>query len=734
MGKKDNRLSFLVLSNKRNHILGQTMEKPSSELNSDQMKAAKHIEGPMLVLAGAGSGKTRIVTHRILHLLEVGVPASEILAVTFTNKAAEEMKHRVLHLAKAHVLTCTFHSLCARILRESISALGYGRDFLILDEEDAEKSLKQCFASLGIKEDKNLLKTTRSQISQAKNKLLMPENLSKEDSGIQEIYKCYQNKLKQFNALDFDDLLFLTVKLFKDFPEVLSLYQERWRFILIDEYQDTNQAQYLLIKLLSDKHHNVFAVGDPDQSIYSWRGANIQNILNFESDYSGSEVVRLEQNYRSCNTILEAANALIKHNESRYEKNLWSKRESGDKIRLFIADNERQEADFVSRQIQELHSKKGIAYQDCAIFYRTNFQSRTFEDALLREKIPYIVIGGLSFYQRREIKDVLSLLRMVLSNSDFIAFSRTVNLPRRGLGSTALEKIRNTAHQTGIEIFTLCAQAVERKVSIGLSSKQIQGLEEYVTCILALREMHKAKKPLSEILTSAIERSRYLQYLQEDAETFTERKENIEELIGKTTEWQEEATDPSLTLFLEELALKSSTEDPNKAAHSVRLMTLHNGKGLEFPLVFLVGMEEDLFPHINSKDSPDQVEEERRLCYVGITRAKDHLFLTATKSRFLWGTSRLMRPSRFLREIPPQFMQKVSLYSRSGTSSSSSFEESESPESFSPGDSVFHNDFGSGVVHKTYQTSIGLTYDVFFLRSQTVRTLAAKYAKLKPGS
>jgi DNA helicase-2/ATP-dependent DNA helicase PcrA len=663
----------------------------------------------------------------------VGVPASEILAVTFTNKAAEEMKHRVLHLAKAHVLTCTFHSLCARILRESITALGYTRDFLILDEDDAEKSLKQCFASLGIKEDKSLLKTTRSQISQAKNRLLMPDELSKEEIGIQEIYRCYQNKLKQYNALDFDDLLFLTVKLFRDFPEVLAVYQKRWRFILIDEYQDTNQAQYLLIKLLSDLHHNVFAVGDPDQSIYSWRGANIQNILNFESDYQGAEIVRLEENYRSCNTILEAANALIKHNESRYEKNLWSKRESGEKIGLFIAESERQEADFVSRQIHHFHDKKGVSYQDSVIFYRTNFQSRTFEDALLREKIPYVVVGGLSFYQRREIKDILSLMRMILSNSDFLAFSRTVNLPRRGLGQTALEKIQETAHAQGLEIFTLCELAIDRKINVGLSAKQLQGLEEYVKCIETLREMVKVKRPLSELISSAIERSRYMTYIQEDSETYAERKENIEELIAKAAEWEQEAADPSLTLFLEELALKSSTESSDKIVESVRLMTLHNGKGLEFPLVFLVGMEEDLFPHINSKDSPEKVEEERRLCYVGVTRAKDYLFLTASRARFLWGASRMMRPSRFLKEIPSQFVQKLSLY---GSRSRSSFEEAEEPgepDSFAPGDTVFHNDFGTGSVHKAYRTSLGLTYDVFFFKTKTVRTLAAKYAKLTQG-
>jgi DNA helicase-2/ATP-dependent DNA helicase PcrA len=705
------------------------MQMTSSQLNEEQKKASTHVEGPLLVLAGAGSGKTRIVTHRILHLLEIGVPASEILAVTFTNKAAEEMKHRVLQLAKAHVLTSTFHSLCARILRESISALGYGSDFLILDEEDANKALKQCFESLGIKEDKSLLKTTRSQISQAKNRLQMPEDLSKEEIGIQEIYQSYQNRLKQYNALDFDDLLFLTVKLFREFPDVLEKYQQRWRFILIDEYQDTNHAQYLLIKLLSAAHHNVFAVGDPDQSIYSWRGANIQNILNFEADYAGAQVVRLEQNYRSCNTILEAANALIKHNQNRYEKNLWSQRDAGEKIGLFIAETERQEADFVAEQLRYFHSKKRIPYYESAIFYRTNFQSRTFEDALLREEIPYIVVGGLSFYQRKEIKDLLSLLRMVLSSSDYIAFSRTINIPRRGIGAAAIEKLQALGVETGLDLFTVCEKSIHRSIDSKLSSKQLQGLSDYVHMVLALREMHKAKRPIHEILLGAIERSKYIQYLQEDAETFSEKKENVEELVAKASEWEQEAEDPSLALFLEELTLKSSTEDPSKIQDAVRLMTLHNGKGLEFPLVFLVGMEEDLFPHINAKDSPEQLEEERRLCYVGVTRAKDHLFLTAAKNRFLWGASRAMRPSRFLKEIPSNFLQ---ILSSKGHKVTSHFEEG-SQGDFTAGDCVFHRDFGTGIVHKAYQTSLGLTYDVFFTKTQTMRTLAAKYAKLLPG-
>lgn len=500
------------------------METISISLNEKQREASEHVEGPMLVLAGAGSGKTRIIVARILHLLSLGIPAAEIIAVTFTNKAAGEMQKRILHLAKALVLTSTFHSLCARILRESISALGYKSDFIIADEEDSEKVLKQAFASLGIKEDKDLLKNTKRQISTAKSQILFPDSLPQEMSTIQEVYARYAGLLKQYNTLDFDDLLLLTVKLFQQFPDILSSYQDRWRFILVDEYQDTNHAQYLLLKLLAGKEQNVFAVGDPDQSIYSWRGANIDNILHFEQDYEGAKVVRLEQNYRSPSTILEAANALISHNDRRYKKELWSELGSGEKISLFIAANERKEADFVMNKIHDLHSAEQIPYQDMCIFYRTNFQSRSFEDALLREKIPYVIIGGLSFYQRKEIKDILSFLRMILSDHDFLAFARTLNIPKRGLGSAAIEKFKTVAEAKGLGIFALCQEILNRKIDEKFSPKQLQGINEYVTHIVALRTMHQMQRPLHEIVSAIIERFRYLEFLQEDLETYAEKK------------------------------------------------------------------------------------------------------------------------------------------------------------------------------------------------------------------
>jgi len=679
------------------------------ELNPQQQMAVEHVEGPALVLAGAGSGKTRVVTFRIAHLLKLGVPASEILAVTFTNKAAAEMRHRIESQAHVFVLTCTFHSLCARILREAIGSLGYAQDFAIYDEEDSEKLLKDCFVSLNLKDDKGLLRSARSAISSAKNNLVEPEAVKKEDALTGAVYELYQRKLKEYQAVDFDDLLFLTVKLFREHPDVLESFQKRWSFILIDEYQDTNGAQHGIIKMLAQKHGNVFAVGDPDQSIYSWRGARVDNILNFEKDFPGARVIALEQNYRSRTTILNAANALIQHNEGRYKKNLWSALGPGEKIGLYICENEHAEADFVVRKL--LRHAESLPLADCVIFYRTNFQSRVFEDALLKAKAPYVIVGGLSFYQRREVKDILALLRIVLGGADFLAFARTINLPKRGLGPAAVDKIREVAEERQISIFDACS-------FVQLSPKQAAGLRSYADMVLALREMARERVALATLIASAIERSRYLEYLREDPETFEERRQNLAELVSKAAEWELEKGVPSLSGFLEELTLRTSAEDKQEG-DAVRLMTLHNGKGLEFSVVFLVGLEEDLFPHVNAKDKPEAIEEERRLAYVGMTRAKEHLYLSASRTRFLWGTPRMMRPSRFLAEIPSEYLQPHHMA-----------EESSGGEDFAEGDTVQHRDFGVGIIQKSYQTSLGLTYDVFFPGAQTTRSLVAKYAKL----
>lgn len=694
------------------------------QLNSQQRIATTHIEGPLLVLAGAGSGKTRVVTYRIAHLLRIGVPSAEILAVTFTNKAADEMCQRIFNLTQETILSCTFHSLCARILRESISYLDYRNDFTIYDEEDSEKVIRECLKTLGLKEDKATLKTLKTQISQAKNTLTHPENISPDEKTFCQVYGIYQKKLKQYNALDFDDLLYLTVRLLKSNNQVLDIYQKCWSFILIDEYQDTNMAQYILIHLLAMRHNNVFAVGDPDQSIYSWRGASVHNILNFEKDFLGAKVITLEENYRSHSLILKAANSLIQHNEGRYPKNLWSKRTEGEKITLYLTDTEYEEARFVISQIHKLHIDQKMRLNECAIFFRTHSQSRLFEDYLLKETIPYVIVGGLSFYQRKEIKDLLAWLRMILSSTDFIAFSRTINLPKRGIGNTTLQKLREVIEKYKMDILT-CIQAIlNGQIPCKLSSKQLQGLKEYTDLILSIQKNALQKKKLSLLIEQIIHQSRYLDHLREDPDSYQDRRGNIEELITKAMEWEEENKEAPLIQFLEELTLKSTSQKPEENDY-IRLMTLHNGKGLEFSCVFMVGLEEELLPHINAIGYPDALEEERRLCYVGITRAKDLLFLTAARQRHLWGIAKIMKPSRFLSEIPSTFIQTLSKKPLEPY-----VHQQAEKKHFQEGDKVFHKNFGIGIIQKHYNTSLGMTYDVFFPQSKTLRSLVAKYAKL----
>ncbi len=714
-------------------------------LNPEQQNAANHIEGPLLVIAGAGSGKTRIITHRIAHLLQIGVPAGEILAVTFTNKAAEEMRHRVRQMTHQQVLTCTFHSLGAKILRESIHLLGYKNQFSIYDEDDSLNLIKSCLKELGIDDDKSKLRSIKHFISQNKNDLKSPEKSSSGEYPSHEymiykqVYSHYQRKLKEFNACDFDDLLYLTVELLKTSAQAREHYESRWSFVLIDEYQDTNAAQYTLSRLLVNKHQNLFVVGDPDQSIYSWRGANIGNILNFETDFPSAKVVKLEQNYRSTNHILSAANSLIGHNIGRYEKNLWSNLGDGEKVKLKIHENEHEEALFIVDQIALIHKK--LPYNNMVIFYRTNAQSRIFEDHLLKFKIPYQIIGGISFYQRREIKDILAFLKMIVSDTDFIAFSRTINTPKRGLGPTFLEKIYQLAQLNSVSILAACHKAVNEGFTLDMkiSSKQQQALKDYLKIIEHLKSLNHSKASLKEILKELIERSSYLSYLKEDEETYSDRKENLDELISKAAEWEQENENPTLELFLEELSLKSSSDEKQKLSDSVKLMTLHNGKGLEFDVAFIVGLEEEILPHINSKDSHDQIEEERRLFYVGMTRAKKELFITSSKYRMLWGMPKIMTPSRFLEEIDESHLEYL-LNKKTKPSFEFTDRKTFSPTlreckeefkgEFKIGTSVTHKDFGRGTIQKVYNTSLGTTYDVYFLNSKSTKSLVAKFAKL----
>lgn len=633
-------------------------------LNESQHIAATHETGPLLVIAGAGSGKTRIVTHRIAYLISRGVDPDAILAVTFTNKAAREMQERIYQLLKgkdyfAYPTICTFHALGALILRESIQVLGYTPQFTIYDEEDSLRLLRGCLQSLNVKKEVNV-KQIRGIISQNKNQLLSPADMDLRDipqelaGFLPEVYKLYQERLKEANAVDFDDLLFLPVRLFRQHPDVLEKYQQQWKFLLIDEYQDTNHAQYLFARMIVEKTHNIFVVGDPDQSIYSWRGANIQNILNFEGDYPGAKVVKLEQNYRSRANILEAANALILNNSSRLEKNLWSDRGDGDKIVLSIAATEREEAGFVTYEVEQLHSVLQVPLTQIAIFYRTNFQSRIFEDFLLRRQIPYVIVGGVSFYQRREIKDLLAFLRMVAQDHDSIAFARTINLPKRGIGETTVEKLRS---QSKGLLISYCRHVLNEG-GVRLASKQKEGLNAYCSLIEELRQLAPSLS-IHKLLIETLRMSRYIDILKEDKETYEDRRANVEELISKAHEWEQLNEGGTLSQFLEEVSLKSSLDESSEKQERLNLMTIHNGKGLEFDYVFLVGMEEDLFPHVNSRDSYESLEEERRLCYVGMTRAKERLYLSAAETRFLWGSHRTMRPSRFLREIPKEYMQRV---------------------------------------------------------------------------
>jgi ATP-dependent DNA helicase UvrD/PcrA len=708
-----------------------------AELNEQQREAVESLEGPLLVLAGAGSGKTRVVTFRIVNLLERGVAPGKILGLTFTNKAAAEMKERVRAMTRSDVLICTFHSLGARILREAIAPLGYQSHFTIYDDEDVDKVIKECVGDLG---DAKVEKAVRGLISAAKNGLQGPEKVSREgaSSPAEEIfpavYAAYQEKLKSYNALDFDDLLFLPVRLFREHPEVLAHYQNRWSHLLIDEYQDTNRAQYELVRLLVARSGNVCVVGDPDQSIYSWRGANIQNILNFEQDYPGAKVVRLEQNYRSRTMILEAANAVIRGNDSRYQKDLWSARGMVEKVRLFVADDERGEADFVASRLRYHTEHQQIPLREMVVFYRTNAQSRVFEDCLLSARIPYAIVGGVSFYQRREVKDILAFLRMVQGGADYVSFVRTINLPKRGLGDSTLEKLRLGAEGANLSILAFCEAVVDGQIeAIKLSAKQRQGLASYVGLIRELRQI-ALNTSLKELVTSAIDCSGYLEYLKGDKESYEDRKENLDALISKAVDWEATAIQPSLGAFLEELSLKSSLDEASGERDRVCLMTIHNGKGLEFQVTFIAGLEEELFPHINARESRDKLEEERRLFYVGMTRAKDQLYLSCCRWRYIWGTGRPQRPSRFLREIPSEYIEKVRVGLRTPHAEVEepfSSEGAGDEASLQEGDAVFHKEFGIGVIRKLYEGSLGLTYSVAFSKDHKERHLVAKYAPLR---
>lgn len=706
-----------------------------NQLNPQQKLAVETTEGALLLLAGAGSGKTRVVTCRIIYLIEQGVYPSQILGLTFTNKAAKEMRDRVKEMTNHNVLISTFHSLGARMLREHIHLLGYSRDFAIYDDDDINKLLKACLNEMGYSDEKEKLKEVRSYISMMKNGWA-----HKKVHSLQEIYEFYQEKLKYYNAVDFDDLLALPTKLLKEFPEVRKIYQQRWKYLHIDEYQDTNNTQYKLVQLLVGENPQICVVGDPDQSIYSWRGANIQNIMNFESDYPSAKVILLEENYRSKGNILAGANSLICCNKNRYEKQLWTSKGSGEKIKYFVGKDERQEAAFVAERLKSYHLNKNVPWNEMVVFYRTHALSRGLEDIFQMARIPYTIVEGLSFYQRREIKDTLAFLKMIVSDSDFIAFERTLNLPKRGIGETTLEKIRIEAANLHMPIVAYTKALVEEsleKTSLKLTAKQKKGLRDYICILDMLRAIPRDN--IFSLVEEAINITGYLSYIKLDKETYDDRKSNLTALIAKAEEWQQTAEELSLEIFLEELSLRSNLDDTGELER-VQLMTIHNGKGLEYDVVFIVGMEEGIMPHVNSLDNEQQIEEERRLCYVAMTRAREYLHLSMVNERFLWGARQRRSSSRFRLEIDNRYIENVRTEQKSSVSIAKPEvvrylpkEEKEklSQEIFKSGDRIKHATFGAGVIQELGSSAVGETYKVLFDKDSHMRTLVAKFAHLK---
>ena len=635
-------------------------------LNPMQQKAVLKTEGPVLVLAGAGSGKTGALTVRIAHLIENGVKPWNILAITFTNKAAKEMRERVNGLIgdKAQdIWVSTFHSTCVRILRRDIDKIDYSRDFSIYDTDDQEKMMKEVFKRLNFSiMDKTFsIKMALAEISKQKEELVSWEDYEKKtDKDIRKVrfakaYRIYQKLLKENNALDFDDLIYKTVQLFRTNPDVLEYYQDKFKYIMVDEYQDTNTSQYELVRMLSEKYKNICVVGDDDQSIYGWRGANIRNILEFEKDFQNTEVIKLEQNYRSTKTILDAANSVIHNNTKRKDKTLWTENDKGSIIHVKKADNEYDEARFVADKINELAVKGERKYKDFAVLYRANAQSRALEDCFVKKSIPYRLFGGVRFYERKEIKDILSYLKVIANPADTIALKRIINVPKRGLGEASIDKVEVFASENNISLYEAMSH-IDEITDLKTRAKKFKEFYEVMKSI----EEDAENLSVPELIDSVITKTGYVQILEDEGTDETlARIENIDEFVSKASEYEKNADEPSLRGFLEDIALVADIDNYNEDDDCVSLMTMHSAKGLEFPYVFIVGMEEGMFPsyRVMMYGTNDDMEEERRLCYVGITRAKEELFLVYAKSRMQHGITQYNAISRFLKEIPMELVE-----------------------------------------------------------------------------
>ena len=630
-------------------------------LNNKQYEAVTSTEGPCLVIAGAGSGKTKVLTHKIAYLIqEKGVKPWDILAITFTNKAANEKKETIANLvgeSAKDIWMGTFHSICVRILRRFIDRIGFETSFIIFDTSDQKTLVKGCLRDLGIDDKMFTDRSVLSEISNAKNEMLEPDQYQIRANGdfrkekIATVYELYQKRLKENNAIDFDDIINYTIKILLENPDIMEYYSNKFKYVLVDEYQDTNKSQFTLVTMLASKHGNITVVGDNDQGIYSFRGADISNILNFEKDFPGTKIIKLEQNYRCTGNILKAANAVIKNNEVKYKKELWTQNEEGNLPKVYQAKNEYDEGAYVVEQIEHLKREEYYKYSDFAILYRMNTQSRAIEDILRRENIPYRIIGGLKFYERKEIKDIIAYLRLIQNGNDNLSLKRIINEPKRGIGKTSLDKVEQLSIQTGISMYEIIKDAEQ----YGLNRVYLNS-REFVNCIEELKAK-KEELPISELIKQTLKKSGYTKALENENTIEAENRiENLDEFLTVAIEFEEQEAENTLSAFLEGITLSSDIDNLEDDEEYVTLMTLHSAKGLEFPVVFLVGMEEGIFPGYKSISEPTELEEERRLCYVGITRAKEHLFLTCSKQRTIFGSTSYNPVSRFLGEIPDDLL------------------------------------------------------------------------------
>ena len=704
-------------------------------LNPAQREAVLHVDGPLLVVAGAGSGKTRVLTHRVAHLIRAhGVKPNEILAITFTNKAATEMRERLERtlggMARA-IWILTFHAACGRILRREAERLGYRSSFTIYDQADQVRVVKACLEELGKDPKRFTPRGIHAQISNAKNQLVSPEEYTARvasfwDQTVAEVYELYQRRLHASNAVDFDDMLMLTVDVLERFPEALERWQSSFHHVLVDEYQDTNKAQYRLLQLLAAKHRNVFAVGDPDQSIYAFRGADIRNILDFEEDFGAADTIALEQNYRSTNSILEAANAVIDNNRDRKPKRLWSELGEGDPVEVVEVEDEHAEARFVAGEIAA-RIEQGWSASELGVFYRTNAQSRVLEDVLVRQGVPYQVIGGPRFYERAEIKDAVAYLQVLDNPSDAVSLMRIANRPRRGIGDTSIQRLVTYAESLGIPLF----DAMADPAAAGLGTAGVKAVRGFHTVMLSLRSA-AGELAVDELVETVLQRTGTLELL--EAERTIEargRIENLEELVGVAREFRGEREDPTLSSFLQEISLVSDQDTLQAGEAQVTLMTIHNAKGLEYRGVFLIGMEEGIFPHARSIED-NEVEEERRLAYVGMTRAMERLTLTHATARALYGRREYNLPSRFLDELPDGIArERLRPTSWSGYASSPRQlppRETRALPQISTGDSVRHGSLGEGVVTRIEADGV---VTVRFAADGSERRLMLEYAPLE---